>query len=349
MNRIVEIFKGNSLPSQDPDTLPGIVSSENEALSDIVELLGGSLPGEAMQIPTALRDAIGSAGFFRGWGGGYNIFVDAKHANASDANTGFNSNYPLSTIQQGVDNGRAMSGDTIFVLQNDGWTYGSDTSDNYVENVVIPWTKPGLQLIGVCPGSMGVNWSPTGTASFALTIEAMDTHVAGFNFWDEGDGIYCDWDGATSGTFGENVVINDCTFTHNLDTAIQLEYSWYAEIFNCHFDDLDNYGIVASTSGSGISYAKIYDNWFHECAIAMALGEVDYSNIYNNRIYNNDAMTSGTGIGEGIITDAGEYNIISDNYFSCLLCNWDNFNSGDATDAWIGNHCLDGMATSTPA
>jgi len=349
LNRVLRYWQGNPSDDTSPETLPGEVLSENQALANIAQLLGDYLPGESLTLPNSVGNAIGNAGFFRGWGGGHVIHVNQKHANASDANTGLNANYPLSTIQQGVDNGRAMSGDTILVLQNDGWTYGSDTSDNIVENVTIPWTKPGLQLIGICPGSMGVNWSPTGTASFALIIQAMDTHVAGFNFWDDGDGIYCDWDGTTSGTYGENVVINNCTFGQGMDTAIQLEYSWYAKIENCHFNGLDSYGIVVSTSGSGISYASINDNWFQECAIAMTLGEIDSSNIYNNRIYNNDAMTSGTGIGDGLITSAGTYNIISDNYFSCLLCNWDNFNSGDTTDAWINNHCLDGLATSTPA
>ena len=348
MNRIVEIFKGNPLPSLDPDTLPGPISSENEALSDLVELLGGSLPNEAMQIPTALRDAIGSAGFFRGWGGGYNIFVDAKHANASDANTGLNSNYPLATIQQGVDNARAMSGDTVFVLQNDGWTYGSDTSDNIEECVVIPWTKPGLQLVGIGPGSMGVNWSPTGTASFALSIYGIDTRVAGFNFWGDGDGIYAEWASATGST-GENTVIEHNTFCEGLDTGIQLEYAWYVRIANNYFNELDTYGIAVSTSGSGIAYAEIYNNKFNECNIAMALGDTDNSEIYKNRIYKADAITSGSAGDEGIVTSAGTSNMVIDNYFSCLLCNWDTFNSGDSTDAWINNHCMDGLATSTPA
>ena len=116
-------------------------------------------------------------------------------------------------------------------------------------------------------------------------------------------------------------------------------FVWYPVIANCQFNSLDAYGIAISTSGSGVAEAKIYNNWFQECNIAMALGEVDNSNIYGNRIYNEDALASGTGIGEGLITSAGTSNIVSDNYFSCLLCNWDNFNSGDATDAWINNHC----------
>jgi len=347
MNRIVRIFQGKDPPSNDPNTLSGEVLSTNVALSDLVELLGGSLPNEAMAIPTALRDAIGNAGFFRGWGGGYNIFVDQNHANASDANTGFNSNYPLATITQGVTNARSMSGDTIFVLQNDGWTYGSDTGDNIVENVIIPATKPGIQLIGVCPGAMGVNWSPTGTASFALTVLAIDFRVSGFNFWGDGDGIYAIWDGDPN--YGENLVIENNTFCEGLDTAIQLEYVWYGKIANNHFNEIDTYGIAVSTSGSGIGYCSIEDNWFHECGIAMYIEEADDCKIDRNHVYNSSALTSGSATDEGINTVDGSSNILTDNYFSCLLCNWDTFNSGNASDAWINNHCMDGLATSTPA
>ena len=346
LNRVLRYFQGNDPASNDPETLIGEVLSENEALSDIVELLGGSLPNEAMAIPTALRDAVGNAGFFRGWGGGYNIFVDQNHDNASDLNTGFNSNYPLSTITQAVTNARAMSGDTIFVLQNDGWTYGSDTGDNIVENVTIPAAKPGLQLIGICPGSMGVNWSPTGTASFALTIYAIDTRVSGFNFWGDGDGIYAEWNDPL---FGENCVIENNTFSEGIDTAIQLEYVWYSKIVNNHFNEIDTYAIACSTSGSGIAYADISNNWFHECNIALYIEEADDCKIDRNHFYNSDALTSGSAGDEGINTSDGSSNIITDNYFSCLLCNWDTFNSGNATDAWINNHCQDGMATSTPA
>jgi len=352
MNRIVRIFEGKDPPSNDPETLSGEVLSENKALSDLVELLGGSLPNEAMAIPVALRDAIGNAGFFRGWGGGYNIFVDQNHANASDSNTGFNSNYPLSTITQAVTNARAMSGDTIFVLQNDGWIYGSGLGDNIVENVTIPATKPGLQLIGICPGAMGVNWSPTGTASFALTIYAIDTRVSGFNFWGDGDGIYAEW---SDPLFGENCVIENNTFCEGINTAIQLEYVWYAKIRNNHFNEVDEYGILTSISGSGMAYAEIKDNWFHECGnaitsgSAMMIDQLEESLIDGNRIFRNDALTSGSAVNAGINTENGENNMISDNYFSCLLCNWDTMNTGNSDDAWINNHCQDGMTTSTPA
>ena len=48
MNRIVRIFQGKDPPSNDPNTLSGEVLSTNVALSDLVELLGGSMPNEAM-------------------------------------------------------------------------------------------------------------------------------------------------------------------------------------------------------------------------------------------------------------------------------------------------------------
>jgi len=347
LNRVLRYWQGNPPPSSDPSTLPGEVLSTNEALSDITELLGDSLPGESLTLPSSVGNAIGNAGFFRGWGGGYQLHVNAKHANASDANSGRDANYPLSTIQQGVDNARAMSGDTIMVLQNDGWTYGSDTSDNIVENVIIPADKPGLQLLGICPGSMGVNWSPTGTASFALTVYAIDTYIGGFNFWGDGDGIYALWDGTT--TYGENVIIENCTFGQGLNTAIQLEYSWYAKILRNHFNELDNYAIAVSTSGSGISYAEINGNWFHECAQAMALGNADDCKIRGNDIYNSTAQATGTATNMGIDTSLGSNNIVSDNNFSCSLANWDTFNSGNSSDAWINNHTMNGLATSTPA
>ena len=346
LNRIVRIFQGNSVPQDVPNTVPGEMLSENTALSDITELLGDSLPGESLTLPTSIRNAIGNAGFFRGWGGGYNIFVDQNHANASDANSGFDANYPLSTITQAITNARAMSGDTIFVLQNDGWTYGSGLGNNIVENVIVPADKPGLQILGVCPGSMGVNWSPTGTASFALTIYAIDTRIDGFNLWGDGDGIYAWWDGSTH--YGENLVINNVTFSEGLDTAIQLEYVWYPIIANCHFDALDAYGIAVSTSGSGIAFAQIYDNWFHECAQAMALGDADDCKIKRNDIYNSTAQATGTATNMGIDTSLGSSNIVADNNFSCLLANWDTFNSSSPTDAWINNHTMDGLATTSP-
>ena len=350
MNRILRDFQGEPVPQDAPGTVPGELLSENQALSDLTELLGGSLPNEAFAIPSAVADAIGSAGFVRGWGGGYNFFVDPNNANASDSNTGRDASKPLATIQQAITNARAMSGDTIFVLQNDGWTYGSGLGNTITEAVIVTADKPGLRILGAGAGSMGVNWTAGVTGTFCLTINAIDAVVQGFNYW--GDpvdchGILCHWDGVN--TYGENAAISNCTFADSIDIGIQLEYSWYAKINDCHFQECDNYGIFVDPAGSGMSYGQIVGNYFNDCTIAMALDDCDNSLIKDNWIYNTDAQVTGSATNAGLNTGAGAYNMVADNYFSCLLVNWDDFNSASATDAWINNHVINGNPTARPA
>lgn len=62
LNRILRSFKGLS-QNDEPGTLAGEILSDNQAYSDLAELLNGSLPGEILLLPEALKDAIGSAGF----------------------------------------------------------------------------------------------------------------------------------------------------------------------------------------------------------------------------------------------------------------------------------------------
>lgn len=54
INRILRSWKGTAIPSDIPDTLSGEVLSEDEALSDLAELLEGSLPNETLFTPDAL-------------------------------------------------------------------------------------------------------------------------------------------------------------------------------------------------------------------------------------------------------------------------------------------------------
>ena len=199
LNRILRsLLEGSDIPSDVPNTLPGELLSIDEALSDLAELLFDSLPNQTLTLPESVRDAMGNAGFYRGWGGGNNLFVDPNHASASDANSGKSANLPLLTIQQAVTNAEAMNGDNIWVIQSDAWQYGAQTENSISEAVVIPGDKPGLHLIGAGFGSLGVNWNYTVTGTFCLTINALDTVVDGFNFWGEGEdvhGILCNWDG----------------------------------------------------------------------------------------------------------------------------------------------------------
>jgi hypothetical protein len=54
----------------------------------------------------------------------------------------------------------------------------------------------------------------------------------------------------------------------------------------------------------------------------------------------------------GITTATGEENQVFNNYFSCQLPvgagDYNDLNTAAATDAWIGNHCMNGDATGNP-
>lgn len=284
------------------------------------------------------------------------FYVDPNNTLASDSNSGEDPMYPLLTITQGVTNCRAYKGDGVYVLSNDGWIYGSGTSDIIAETVVVPGTKPGISIVGVGAGSIGVYWSPAAAGETCLTINALDVTVEGFCFTGDGsaaNGIATEWDGAT--LFGENIIIRNCAFADDIDAAISLEYSWYCTVHDCVFWECDTYGIYVDVAGSGIAYARIYDNIFHDCGTAAIslLGGCDYNHIYRNSIYNSSAQAAAAAANEGINTTGGARNQVHDNTFSCLLPvpangDYDDLNTAAATDAWSNNHCMNGLATTAP-
>jgi len=52
LNRILRLLQGKAVPTDAPDTISGVFLSENAALSDIAELLAGSLPNESAELPS---------------------------------------------------------------------------------------------------------------------------------------------------------------------------------------------------------------------------------------------------------------------------------------------------------
>ena len=58
LNRLFRLWSGNAPPSDAPNSLSGQLFSEDEAWSNYVELLAGSLPGETLTIPVVLANAI---------------------------------------------------------------------------------------------------------------------------------------------------------------------------------------------------------------------------------------------------------------------------------------------------
>ncbi len=312
------------------------------------------------QLP-AVQQPIGFAGVRREERSAYAdsraFYVDPNNTLSSDSNSGEDPAYPLLTIARAVVLARALKGDTIYVIQNDGWQHGSATNNDIVESVTIPAAKPGLSLIGVGFGSIGVYWEPAAALGTCLTILAIDTYIEGFTFWGnaaQADGIYAEWDGAT--LFGDNITIRNCTFETTIDTAIELEFSWYNIIEGCLFSECAVVGIASAVGGSGCAFNRIYNNDFLECLGTGAmslLGGADNNHIWGNRIFNSEAQGGALATLEGIDLTGGDENLVADNYFSCLLPvpangDWDDLNTAAAGDAWVGNHCMNGLAVSNP-
>jgi hypothetical protein len=249
-------------------------------------------------------------------------------------------------------------GDVIAVMANNAWQYG-DPLDGRVlpisEEVLVD--IPGVRIVGINPSAAaGVVWMPASNGGTCITIRALDVLVEGFLFT-EGTFTGCNaisgiW-GGPGGFFGDNLTIRNCVFDDTVNVAIQLEYVWYAQIYHNSFYANDTYGIYVNPLGNGINFCEIFENILHNCAMAMALNGCDNSHIFNNSIYNAHAQGGAAATNEGIDTTGGASNQVFDNYFSCLLPvpgngDWNDLNTAAATDAWIGNHCMNGVAVLNP-
>lgn len=293
------------------------------------------------------------------------FYVDPNFPGASDSRDGFEPTDPMLTVAAALARCQPHRGDVIVVGANSQWYYaeggqgiaGAQYTANIEEEVEV--TVAGVRLVGLQSSPLGVMWSPASNAGTCVTVSAMDVIIEGFVFT-EGptyagcDAVYCEWDGTD--LFGENLTVRHCYFDDTVDTAIQLEYSWYCDIHDNVFMQCDEYGIYVDTAGSGSVYDLIHDNVFHDCAVAMSLlGGFDDGQIYRNQIYNANAQNGALATNEGINLTGGARNMISDNYLSCLLPvpavgDLDDFCTGPAggSNAWVGNRCLNGLQVTTP-
>ena len=286
------------------------------------------------------------------------FYVDPNFPGASDQRDGTNPTAPLLTVATALARCQAYRGDVIAVMANNDWYYGN-AADGYTTVIAeeVTVTVPGVRIVGVAPSnSLGVMWTPASNAGTCITVHALDVLIEGFVFTEGNtytgcDAIYCEWDGGP--LYGENLTVRHCYFDDTVDTAIQLEYAWYCDIHHNVFMQCDEYGIYVDPAGSGIAYNYIHHNWFHDCDVAMALRGSDNCKVFANQTYNSNAEGGVVATDEGLDTTGGRQHMICDNYFSCLLPgpgngDWDDLNTGSATDAWIYNHCLNGPAVTTP-
>lgn len=287
------------------------------------------------------------------------MYVQPNHPLATDlGNAGEDPGTPFATVQAAINRCRPYTGDTVYVGGNDGWIYGggAPTWNTLVQESAV-LNVPGVRLVGVAPG-LGVYWTAAAAGQFCLTVTALDCLIEGFAFYGGGvaggcNGIYAEWDGAT--LFADNVVIGNCFFDDAIDTAIQLEYVWYGRIFDCVFQECDDYGIYVDPLGSAADYCNIHDNHFLDIGTsAMALNGCGNTTIFRNSVFNSNAVGGGAATDEGIDLTGGADNMVYDNYLSCILPaaapgDYDDLNTAGAGDAWINNHCLNGDAVTNPA
>lgn len=290
--------------------------------------------------------------------GGIVIYVDPNAVGVSDQRDGTDPEAPLATVEQALTLVQPYRGDTIAVMANGAWQYaaGVNRATAVAEEVEI--TVPGVRLVGVFQSSsIGIPWESQTNGTPCITVSAIDVVIEGFAFVGGAVGgvaIYCEWDGVA--LFGENLTVRNCLFDEDIDTAIQLEFSWFCDIHHNYFQTCDAYGIHADVGGSGFAFCTIHDNHFLDCGTAAvaALGGCDDNQIYDNSIYNGNAEGGGAATNEGINTTAGARNSVYDNYFSCLLPgpgagDWDDLCTAAATDAWMNNHLLNGDNVTNPA
>lgn len=276
------------------------------------------------------------------------FYVDPNNAQATDAgNLGEDPTVPLATIQYAVTNlVRDHMGDTIVVGASDTWQYAPQVyrPTQIIEDVVIPLNKGGFRLVGAAPDPWGVPWSPTANSGVALTVHAIDVLVEGFAFFTGFTnciGILTEWDGVTN--YGENLTVRKCFFDAGLDYGIQLDYSWYCQIYNNYFDAVQVAAIHSLDVTGDPDYCIIEGNKFSESAVAINLEDSDNCFIHANLIWGD-----GTGTNNFIDLTGGGSNLVTDNYLACTIAQYDVTCSDATSGAWVNNHCINGDTTANP-
>jgi len=294
---------------------------------------------------------------------GVDIYVDPNYPGATATADGTDPTNPLTTITAALAKCENFRGDTIHVMANDGWQYGPNSTDYTTvinEDVVV--TKHGVRIVGVAPSSpLGVIWRPATAGGVACTVQALDVLIEGFCFVESsagvggGNGILAAWNGTT--TWGDSMVVRHCYFSDSIDTAIELNYAWNCEIHDNVFQECDTCGIYCDPANSAASYIIIRDNVFHDVGEsatgAVNMDEADHCTIYHNSIFNSNAVAAAVATDEGVNLANGGNNMVYENSFSCLLPagangDIDDLCTASATDAWVGNNCMNGLLVTNP-
>lgn len=277
------------------------------------------------------------------------FYVDPNNAQATDfGNLGEDPTVPLATVAAAITLCRDHMGDTIVIGANDAWVHAPHTRPTIIsESITIPESKGGIRLVGSCNNSMGVSWTPANDSEAAITVHAIDVLVEGITFYApgiaNGIGILAEW-GGPDNYYGDNLTVRNCYFSASLDYGIQLDFSYYAQIYGNYFDTIPVAAINNNNTIGDPDFAHIYDNSFSNCNDAIKLLDTDDCFIFNNRIYGDHA-----GADNFIDLTGGANNFVSDNWLACSLAEYLAGTCNDAgSGAWVRNHCIDGETSTVP-
>ena len=307
------------------------------------------------------------------------FYVDPNYPGTSDQRDGTDPNDPLTTVAAALTKVQPQRGDVIAVMANDAWQYapgGQGASTDYVtaiaEEVTIPMTASGVRIVGISNSALGVTWEQTTDNGICITVNAVDVIIEGFAFtagtFAGGEGISSTWAGGAGGTlFGENLTVRNCVFMDDLDIGIHFDYSWYCNIHDNVFWQVDEYGIYSDSGGGAPTedspdYILIHNNVFHNVpsegvGAAIWVPELSGGQIFNNSFYNATAQSAAAATDEGIVTNDGTVtglqNMVWCNTFSCqntaaAAGDYGDLNGGSATDCWTQSFCMNGLAYGVP-
>lgn len=285
------------------------------------------------------------------------FYVDPNHPDANDRKDGTDPTSPLATVAMAITKCQAYRGDVIAVMANGNWVHGAmdDYATGVIENVTL--NVAGVRLVGVFPsGSIGVPWQPATNGGTCITVTGMDCLIEGFVFW-EGTMTGCDAISATwagGAIRGDNLTVRHCVFSDTVDTAIQLEFIYYADIHHNYFQECDEYGVYTDPGGTASRYVQIHHNRFVDCVTAaLSLSLLQSSDIYENHLYNATAAAGGASGNVFINTTGGTTNLVHHNTLSSLLPgpgngDLNNTCTAAATDSWNQQFCMNGPSTTNP-
>jgi len=301
------------------------------------------------------------------------FYVDPNHPDANANADGTNPEQPLSTVAAALAKCQAYHNDVIVVSNNSFWTYSSTAAGHPLPiQEAVTVSTPGIRIVGLAPsGSLGVPWIPTANSAVCITVNAMDTLIEGFNFWESTysgtTAILAQWSSPT--LYGENLTVRHCYF-YEMGYGIVLDYAWNSCIEDCKFDSLDTYAIYNRSTYGDIDHLMVRDCEFQHNAGAIYLPDSDSNTIQNclfmdntlgivmgvssssNIIHSNVIMGTAGGTNNFIDLSggAGALNMVSNNWLGCTVAQYDTTCSpgGGGTDIWCRNHCLNGETTANP-